>query len=112
MKQDWRFPALVAVVALALGYLVAQRGLLSKAEAQVTGARAGSVTCLMGEATRTYYPIILVDALEETILVYEFKTLSDLRLSAARTYRYDKQIPEYNNTGMSVDEVKTRIERR
>ena len=76
------------------------------------GGRAGSVTCLIGDSTRTYYPIVLVDSLEQTILVYEFKTLSDLRLSAARTYEYDKQIPEYNNTGITPNEVRARIERR
>lgn len=110
MKQKWQTALLLLLVALILGYLVGRSGTVPSAEAQSAGARAGKIICLIGEGRGNVFPIALVDTLEETLVIYEFNVQTNrLELQAARNFRFDKQIPSYHNAGISIEDVRQRL---
>jgi glycerophosphoryl diester phosphodiesterase len=71
------------------------------------------VAVLIGDERGSHAPIVLVDTLDQTLVVYDYAYDGDyLELGAARTYKYDKQIPSFNHTrGPSVDEVKRQLKK-
>ena len=106
MKDKWRFAILVVV--LVLGYLLGRGTLLPSAQAQAAG-QAGNIICVIGNpSTSGYAPIVVVDTLEQTLLVYEYGTGTSggkLGLKAARSMRYDRLLMELNNLRPTVGEV-------
>ena len=112
MKSNWPMVVSVAACALTVGLLVGSTstGVLRPARAQSEGV-VGRVIAVMGPQDRQYVPIAIVDTLEQTMCIYEYSyTARRLKLVCARTYRYDKQLVEYDNYGPSVVEVRRRVE--
>ena len=112
MKRRWTTIGLVIVGSLLLGFLLTQRGVLRPAEAQSEGV-VGRVIVAMGTPRDRFVPIVVVDTVEQSLVVYQYRYLArTLQLASVRTYRYDKQLPEYNNDreGVSVNAVRARVE--
>ncbi len=111
--NGWR-TAFVALVAGTVGALLATvgTGLLPSAHAQGDGA-AGSITCVVGPESSGDLPIILVDAAEQTLLIYQYDYSSeDVELMAARSIRYDRLLTEYNIEGASVSDVMKEVRKQ
>ena len=109
-KENWK-TALIVLMAVMLGCLLAEGGFLSGAHAQSEGRTAG-VICVVGGAFSAQAPIVIVDVPDETILVYEYSYQSDdIELTAARTYRFDKLLTDFNSKGPSVEEVRRQVTR-
>lgn len=111
-KQDWK-TALIVVLAVVVGFFLADSGILSKkAYAQSEGQTSG-VICVVGEQVNGYAPVILVDVPEQTILVYEYSYGTDrIELTAARTFRFDKKLIAYQSEGPTVEEVRQEVVRQ
>ena len=106
MKDRWLI-GVVIVLAVALGFMLGKSGMVSEAQAQASEGRAGNLICVVGPPSRSYIPIVLVDGLEQRMLVYEYFITGDsLELTAARPFTYDRQMAPYNNTGITVEEVR------
>ncbi len=102
--------AMVGCVGLLIGCIAGQTvGLLSTAHAQSEGS-AGRLIAIMASTDKQYTPIVLVDTLEQTLMVYTYnRNARTLALEAARTYRFDKQLGEFHNQGITVEEVERYI---
>jgi len=99
----------VLAAALAALLVLLAGGILSRADAQGDGA-AGNIVCVVGQVARNDLPIILVDAAEQTIMVYLYDYAGDdLELVSTRTYRYDRLLSEFNNEDPSVEDVRKRV---
>jgi len=110
-EGTWK-TALVAVVALAAGVVLAGSGLLDSAQAQSEGRTSG-VICVVGEQRNGYAPIVLIDVPDQSIMVYEYSYSDDrIELTAARTYRFDKQLADFQTEGPTVDTVRQWVNRR
>jgi hypothetical protein len=110
MKERWQTAVLVVAVML-LGCILGQ-SFLPRAQAQVE-AGAGRVAVVMGQERQGYAPIVLVDSLEQTVVVYEYSYgARRLKLESARTYRFDKQLPEFKVGEPSVRQVQDMLQRR
>ncbi len=71
---------------------------------------ARNVFGVVGEKQGNRQPFYLVDAAEETIMVYEYFQGGGLGLMAARNYKYDKKLQAYGRPyGPSTEEVKAEI---
>jgi len=113
MKANWQFTVLLTVAALFVGYLLGRSGGLPRAEAQNMGAVAGKLAVVIGAPSRGYYPVVIVDSIEESIMCYEYYEPDDsLELAAVRTFRFDKQIQALRNKGLTIEEVRKGLERR
>ena len=107
-SQGWKTP-LIVLVSVAVGLLLADGTILSRADAQSEGRTSG-VICVMGEAVNQNAPIVLIDIPEQTILVYEYSYQNnESELTATRTYRFDRLLREFRNDGVSVDEVARQV---
>ncbi|MCK4298560.1 MAG: hypothetical protein KAX80_03445 [Planctomycetes bacterium] len=111
VKEDWK-TGLIVVLAVVVGILLAQSGILSsKAYAQSEGQAPG-VICVLGYPVNGYAPIVLVDVPDQTLIVYEYSYGSDtIELTAARTYRFDRRLKEFNIEGPSVADVMKEVAR-
>lgn len=110
-KEDLK-TGLIVVLAVVVGILLAQSGILSsKAYAQSEGQAPG-VICVLGYPVSGSAPIVLVDVPDQTIIVYEYSYGSnEIELTAARTYRFDRRLRDFNTEGPSVDEVMKAVAR-
>ena len=104
-EGTWK-TAVVAVVALAALVVLADSGLLGRAQAQSEGRTSG-VICVLGQERNGSAPIVLVDVPDQAIMVYEYSYGNDrIELTAARTYRFDKQLTDFQTDGASVETVR------
>lgn len=102
--KNWQL-ALVALVALVAGFVLAGGG-LSRVDAQSEGRTAG-VICVMGEQLNGSAPLVIVDVPDQSVVIYEYDYRNDrIELTAARTYQYDKLLPNFNTEGPTVEEVR------
>ena len=109
--RSWK-TALVVLAAVATGVLIGGSGILPggilpKASAIGEG-QSGGVIALVGDMSANQEaPVVLVSVPDETIMVYDF-SYSDrvLRLSSARTYRFDKLLTDWQTKGPTVEEVR------
>jgi hypothetical protein len=103
-SNNWK-TALVILAALVSGAILARGGVLPGVQAQM-GGRTSDVICVVAPLGIQDTPVILVDTREQTILCYEYDVGSDdLEFNAARTYRFDKMLRDYQTQGPSVDSV-------
>lgn len=102
--HKWKIACLV-LAGLACGAVLSGRRMIPEARAQGDGT-AGNVTMVVGVAISRELPIVVCDAAEQTVLVYKYDYGSDdIELVAARSFRYDRLLTEYNVTGIKVDDV-------
>jgi hypothetical protein len=104
--------ALLAVIAVCL--LVQVPAATRTAQAQTAAAGAGNerILAVAGQITRETYGLYLVDTESGTVSLYEYapgRPAATLYLRAARYYRYDLELDEYN-TAPSPREIKKRTE--
>ena len=103
----WLVVVLLSVIATCL--LIQVGVATSSADAQVTGAGADKLFAVAGQITPGAFGLYLVDLEANTICVYQYvPTDRKLKLVAARTTLFDRQLDEYN-TQPSPREIKTLV---
>ena len=117
MKERWHSTIALVMVALTLGFVLGRSSVFPRAEAQGE-ATAGRVAALLGSPASSgqtvYAPIVVVDSLQQSLMIYEYSYRSrSIELKAARTFRWDKEIVELNNGtgGPSVKQVQAMLNR-
>ena len=107
----WLAAVALTVIALAL-VLRDSGGNDGRAWAQgVTGAGARGVFALSGQLSKGSYGLYMVDVDAMTIWVYEYLPAKGcLRLAAARSWRYDRYLENYNLCDMPPEAVEQMIE--
>jgi len=106
---------LIGVAGVLAGALLApQAGAqVGAAQAPAYGAAGGGVFAIAGQITRDTYGLYLVDARQGTICVYQYLSAKrTLRLLAARTFVYDRQLDSYNTEPKPADIAKMVAEAR
>jgi len=110
----WLVVVLLAVIAVCLlievGFATsAAKGQVGSAS-RISSAAKGGVFAIAGQVTPDTYGLYLVDYENATICVYQYLPGNrQLRLMAARTYAYDRQLDVYN-TQPSPREIKQLVE--
>ena len=91
----WLIVGLLAVIAACL--LVEAGSTASTTSSELSAGGKGSVFAVAGQITPDTYGLYLVDLENGTICVYQYLGgARRLRLMAARTFAYDRQLDEYN----------------
>lgn len=111
MRIDrWKLACLL-FAGIAFGAFMSRHVSMPQAHAQADG-RAGNVVIVVGQETARKLPIVLMDASEQTLLVYEYDlTGEDLELMAARTFRFDRLLTQFNVDGVTVQDVQRELRR-
>lgn len=107
----------VALSALAVTYAVDKLGggapvLDGRAWAQpVASGGSRGVFAFTGQMTKNTFGVYVVDVDAMTMWAYEYEPQkSCMRLAAARTWRYDRYLENYNNCGLSPEDVERIVE--
>ena len=111
MLSDKRMTTvLLAIVGVLLALLIVVEMSGTGALAQQGGSTAGGATMaiITGEPSPSQdEPIFVVDSRNETVCIYEYNVgTRKFGLKAARSYKYDKELREYQNEPPTVDDVK------
>ncbi len=104
--------ALVAVLSIIAACLLMEVGFgAASATAQVTSVGGGDVLVVGGQITKDSYGLYLVDTKRQALAVYQWLPASrKLRLMAARTFKFDIQLDEYNADKPTPSEVNRLVE--
>ena len=106
---QWAIVVLLSVIATCL---IMEIGFgASAATAQVTSVGGGDVLVVGGQITKDSYGLYLVDTKKQALAIYQWLPASrKLRLMAARTFKFDVQLDEYNADKPTPSEVKLLVE--
>ena len=109
-------------VKIAAGILLTAAGILfvagfseeQNAEKTVDTVQNPGVTAVPVQLGRDAYGLVMIDSESQTLWVYEFntrgQTFDQLRLIAARTFAYDRQLTEWNTAAPTPTQVKQIVE--
>jgi len=106
---------LLVTIAVLLAALLWER---YEREAQAQGAGSAiSTIVLAGQVEANQQPLYLIDTRSQVILVYEYSLPGNgLAFTAARVYRYDKEVEEFMRTPddrwPSVNDVKNQVRKK
>ena len=103
---------LVIVLTVIATCLVMELGYgASSATAQVTSVGGDDMLVVGGQITKDSYGLYLVDTKRQALCIYQWLPGSrKLRLMAARNFKYDVQLDEYNADKPTPSEVKRLVE--
>lgn len=108
-RHSWqRWSVLCVLLAIGLMLLVELGGeVMAQTTASSGRGGNGEVFVVAGQVTQGTYGLFLVDTKNETVCVYQYLPQTrKLKLMAARTYRFDTKLDDYNSDGPSPAEVK------
>ena len=114
-ERNWLLPAVIAGAVLCLILMAGRFGPPAKAHAELqTGADSG-ISVIPVQLTRDSYGLAMVDMASQTLWVYEIDNRSPahnrLRLLAARSWKYDRLLENYNTADPKPDQVKMMLEK-
>ena len=115
--KSWK-TAFIVLAAVTTGLLIGGSGILRGGVLPTASAigegQSGGVIALVGTVgVNSDAPIVLVSVPDETIMVYDYSYLDQvLRLSSARTYKFDKLLTDWKTKGPSVEDVRGFVNRR
>jgi len=106
---QWLIVVLLSVIATCL---LLEIGFgTSSATAQVTSVGGGDTLVVGGQITKDSYGLYLVDTKRQALCIYQWLPgTRKLRLMAARTYKFDVQLDEYNADKPLPCQVKRLVE--
>jgi ABC-type phosphate transport system auxiliary subunit len=107
MKEKWSGIIVVLLVGVGIGYFTA-RWPVQNVQAQSASSVPG-VAVVLGEQYDEEVPVVVVDPLAQTLMVYQYD-YDRLKLEAVRSYRYDRKLSEFDNSGLSVRDVMERLQ--
>ena len=107
----WVIAVSLAVIAFQLTTRWGTISLPSVLAQPSTGAGAGGVFAFSGQLTKGSYGIFLVDVDAGTIWTYEYVAAKRcLRLAAARSWRYDRYLEDYNTCDLPPKVVEQMVD--
>ena len=107
-------PALIIAAVLGLFFISSRSAFPAKAGAQVQKPTENGVLVVPVQIERDSFAIAMVDTTQQTIWLYRINNrgpaYNRLQLLAARTYRYDKMLTNYNTAEPKPEQVKRILE--
>ncbi|MHC4620410.1 MAG: hypothetical protein ACYTEQ_21895 [Planctomycetota bacterium] len=113
-EKRWLLPAFAAVILLCVFLAGGRFGAPENAQAALPPAGDAGILVVPVQITRDSYGLAMVDTTAQTLWVYEVNSrgpaFNRLRLLAARSWRYDRLLQQYNTGEPTPEQVKTLVE--
>ena len=113
-EKQWRVPAFIVLAMLCLVFIGTKVGSRADAEVQLQPPCDGGVLVIPIQLARDSYGLAMIDNAGQTLWVYEFNNrgpaYSRLKLWAARSWQYDRQLQRYNTDEPKPEQVKLLLE--
>ena len=113
-QRRWLLPALIVLAVLSLFFIGSKLGLRANAQTQPQAAANDRILVISVQFGRDSYGIAMVDTLGQTMWVYKLNSRGPahnrLELLAARSWRYDRLLQQYNTARPKPEDVKMLLE--
>ena len=114
-ERKWLLPAVIAGAVLCLIFMAGRFGPQAKAHAELQAATDSGISVIPVQLTRDSYGLAMVDMAGQTLWLYEIDNRSPahnrLRLLAARSWKYDRLLENYNTADPKPEQVKLMLEK-
>jgi len=108
--RQWLLPALISLGALCLIFIGSRLGGSVNAQAQLPAGPQEGIIVIPVQIDRDSYGLAMVDTIGQTMWIYELNNRgpahSRLRLLAARSWRYDRMLQQYNTAEPKPEQIK------
>lgn len=113
-EKRWLLPAFIVLGALCIFFIGGKLGSPTNAEAQFQTGTEGGILVIPVQIGRDSYGLAMVDTIGQTLWIYELNTRGPthnrLRLLAARSWRYDRLLQQFNTAEPKPEQVKMLLE--
>jgi hypothetical protein len=113
-ERRWLLSALVVLSALCLFFIGSKLGSPAKAQAELQTGTESGILVIPVQIERDSYGLAMVDTVGQTLWIYELNSRGPvhnrLRLLAARSWRYDRRLQQYNTAEPRPEQVKRLLE--
>ena len=113
-KRRWLLPVFVVVGVLCLFFIAGTLGLPTSTQAELQAGTEGRVLVIPVQLERDSYGLAMVDTVGQTLWIYRISSRGPvhkrLELLAARSWRYDRLLRNYNTAGPQPEQVKMLLE--
>ena len=114
VKSRWLLAMVLAAAALCL-FLIRTRIPLTTAKAESrTGTEKSEILVVPMQLDRDCYGVAMVDTVSQTLWIYEINNrgpaYNRLKLVAARSWRYDRELEQYNTAEPKPEQVRALLE--
>lgn len=113
-EKRWLLPALIVVGVLCIFFIGGKSGSPTNAQADLQAVTEGRILVIPVQIGRDSYGLAMVDTVGETLWIYELSsrgpTHKRLELLAARSWRYDRLLQQYNTTEPKPEQVRILLE--
>lgn len=114
-ERKWLLPAVIAGAVLCLIFMAGRFGPPANAHAQLQTGTDSGISVIPVQLTRDSYGLAMVDMAGQTLWLYEIDNRSPahnrLRLLAARSWKYDRMLENYNTADPKPEQVKRMLEK-
>jgi len=104
----------VALGGLCLFFIGSKAGPAADAQAELPAAAEGGILVIPVQIERDSYGLAMVDTVGQTLWVYELNSRGPaqnrLKLLAARSWRYDRLLQQYNTSEPKPEQIKMLLE--
>ena len=113
-ERRWLLPAFIVLGVLCLFFIGSKLGSPANAQVQLRTGMEGGILVIPVQVERDSYGIAMVDTVGQTLWIYELNSRGPahnrLKLLAARSWRYDRLLQQYNTAEPKPEQVKMLLE--
>ncbi len=113
-KKRWFLPAFIVLGVLCLFFIGSKLGSPANAQIELQTSTEGGILVIPVQIERDSYGLAMVDIVGQTLWIYELNNRGPahnrLRLLAARSWRYDRLLQQYNTAVPKPEQVKMLLE--
>ena len=113
-EKRWLLPALIVLGVLCIFFIGGKPGSPTNAQADLQAGTEGRILVIPVQIGRDSYGLAMVDTVGETLWIYELSsrgpTHNRLELLAARSWRYDRLLQQYNTAEPKPEQVRILLE--
>ena len=113
-EKWWVLPASIVLGGMCLLFIGSKLGSPASAQAELQASTDGRILVVPIQIERDSYGIAMVDTVGQTLWIYELSSRGPahnrLRLLAARSWRYDRLLQQYNTAEPKPEQIKMLLE--
>ena len=113
-EKRWLLPALIVIVVLCLFFIGSKLSSPENVQAELQTSTDSGILVIPVQIERDSYGLAMVDTVGQTLWIYELNSRgpahSRLKLLAARSWRYDRLLQQYNTAEPKPEQVKMLLE--
>jgi len=113
-EKRWLLPAFIVLGVLCLFFIGSKLGSPANAQIELQTSTEGGILVIPVQVERDSYGLAMVDTVSQTLWIYELNNRGPahnrLRLLAARSWRYDRLLQQYNTAEPKPEQVKMLLE--